>query len=97
MSSTEHLRQRESLVHLYSEHEEVCSGKSDDGGFKSRWRFVVICLESVSWQRSGDPDVMDQAIPGRERVFPNTWNGRSAAWSGCSLSLPKSEKYGKFH
>ena len=66
MSSTEHLRQKESLVHLYSEHEEVRSGTSDDGGFKSTWRFVEICLESLSWQITGDPDVMD-------RVFPNTW------------------------
>ena len=82
MSSTEHLRQRESLVHLYSEHEEVRYDTFDDGGFKSRWRFVEICLESVSWQRSGDPDVMDRAIPSRERVFPNTWNGRSI-WHGA--------------
>ena len=58
---------------------------------------VEICLESVSWQRSDDSDVMDRAIPSRERVFPNTWNGLSATWSGRSLSLPKSEKYGKFH
>uniref|UniRef100_A0A0D3CPF1 CCHC-type domain-containing protein n=1 Tax=Brassica oleracea var. oleracea TaxID=109376 RepID=A0A0D3CPF1_BRAOL len=32
--------QRESLVHLYSEHEEVHYGTSNYGGFKSRWRFV---------------------------------------------------------
>ncbi|KAF3575860.1 hypothetical protein DY000_02029690 [Brassica cretica] len=55
---------------------------------KVQWIMIQLITSWIGRSRrhgSGDPDVMDRVIPGRERVFPNTWNGRSATWSGRPL------------